>query len=155
MTIEATRLAGEWLDGFAADLGRGDVAAAVGRLAPDSYWRDLVAFTWNIATFEGPEAIGAMLAATLGDVRPGGFRIEGSASDENGVVSAWFGFETAVARGRGHLRLRDGKGWTLFTAMRELKGHEEHQGATREEGVVHGALAGGRQTSRWESLGIV
>ena len=35
------------------------------------------------------------------------------------------GFETAVGRGVGHLRLRDGKAWTLLTTMYELKGHEE------------------------------
>ena len=39
----------------------------------------------------------------------------------------------------GHLRLKDGKGYTLLTTMTELKGHEERRGATRETGIVHGA----------------
>ena len=31
----------------------------------------------------------------------------------------------AVGRGRGHVRLKDGKAWTLLTALTELKGFEE------------------------------
>ena len=43
----------------------------------------------------------------------------------------WFTFETAVGRGRGHVRLKDGKAATLFTALMELKGFEEKAGADR------------------------
>ena len=38
-------------------------------------------------------------------------------------------FETGVARGRGYLRLSDGRCWTLLTTMDELKGFEERKGA--------------------------
>src|SRR3546814_4028050 len=44
-------------------------------------------------------------------------------------------FETAVARGRGHVRLRNGKCWTLLTTMAELKGHEEPKGERRDMGA--------------------
>src|SRR5262249_19001694 len=54
----------------------------------------------------------------------------------------WIRFETAVARGRGHVRLVGGKAWTLLTAMTELKGHEERRGPTRERGVEHGVHPG-------------
>ncbi len=57
-----------------------DVDAAVSLFeSADSYWRDLVAFTWNICTQEGPDAIRAMLQARLADTRPGGFAVEGQA----------------------------------------------------------------------------
>jgi putative flavoprotein involved in K+ transport len=87
-----------------------------------------------------------MLAATLPRVRPCCFCVDGPAEILGDTISAWFTFETAVARGKGHLRLRDGAARTLLTAMRELKGFEERQGVTRDEGVVHGALKGGRET---------
>jgi putative flavoprotein involved in K+ transport len=96
------------------------------------YWRDLVAFTWNIVTFEGRPAIEAMLAARLGDVKPSFFLPEGD--------DGWFTFETAVGRGRGHVRLKDGKAATLFTALTELKGFEEQAGPTRPFGTEHGAF---------------
>ena len=42
-----------FLDKFDAALAAGDIDAAVGMFAPECYWRDLVAFTWNIKTMEG------------------------------------------------------------------------------------------------------
>ena len=47
-----------------------------------------------------------------------------------------------VARGRGHLRLRDGKAWTLLTTMTELKGFEETKGERRVKGAEHGVQPG-------------
>ena len=80
-----------WLAQFASALERGD-ADAVGALFVDtSYWRDLVAFTWNIVTFEGRPAIEGMLKARLADVQPSFFLPDG---DEG-----WFTFETAVGGG--------------------------------------------------------
>ena len=146
MTTEATTRAVLWLANFENALADGNTAAATAMFLPDGYWRDLVAFTWNFKTSEGAGEIRAMLDAVLARVKPGTFRIQGEASEAEGVTSAWFTFETTVARGKGHLRLRGGKAWTLFTTMRELKGHEERQGWTRDEGVVHGALKGGRET---------
>src|SRR5947209_14747301 len=99
-----TRQASEWLSRFGAALERGDGAAAAGLFAGECYWRDLVSFTWNIKTLEGKDDIRAMLAATLPGVRPARWQVEGEATEEDGVTSAWLTFETAVARGKGHLR---------------------------------------------------
>ena len=106
----------DWLSSFAAALKRGDAAGVAELFAGDGYWRDLVSFTWNIVTLEGRAAIADMLQARLDDVRPGSFR--------SGDREGWFTFETAVGRARGHVRLKDGKAWTLFTALMELKGFE-------------------------------
>ena len=54
------------------------------------------------------------------------------------MTEAWIAFETEVGRGRGHLRLKEGKAWTLLTTLDELKGHEEPRGDRRPQGVVHG-----------------
>ena len=108
----------------------------------DSYWRDLVAFTWNICTQEGPDAIRAMLQARLADVKPTAVAVEGQATEAGGGIDAWFTFETAVARGRGHLRLKEGKAWTLLTTMTELKGFEERKGAHRIKSAEHGVHPG-------------
>ncbi|MGJ7557350.1 NAD(P)-binding domain-containing protein [Variovorax sp. RB3P1] len=141
-TTGPTRAAAQWLADFAAALARNDIDAAVALFEPDSYWRDLVAFTWNIRTQEGPEAVRAMLAARLADTQPTAFAVEGDATEADGVVDAWFTFETRVARGRGHLRLRNGKAWTLLTTMTELKGFEEKTGDNRVKGAEHGVHKG-------------
>src|SRR3984885_7732954 len=51
-----------------------------------------------------------------------------------GVVEAGIAFETAAGRGRGHLRLRDGRCWTLLTTLAELRGHGERRGPTPPKG---------------------
>ena len=91
-------------------LERGDVDAAAALFDADSYWRDLVAFTWNIRTMEGQDQIREMLQAQLADAEALELRQDpGEASiAAGGVVEGWFTFETAVARGHGQLRLKDG-----------------------------------------------
>ena len=83
-----------------------------------------------------------MLAARLEDVVPSGFARCGEATLEDGVLEGWFRFETRVARCRGHVRLRDGRIWTLFTAIDELKGHEERVRERRPAGAEHGVHPG-------------
>ena len=142
LSTHPTQAASAWLADFNSALTGGDIDAAVALFEADSYWRDLVAFTWNICTQENPEAIRAMLQARLADVQPSNFAVEGNATEADGVTDAWFTFETAVARGRGHLRLRGGKAWTLLTTMTELKGFEERKGAQRIKGAEHGVHPG-------------
>jgi len=50
-----------------------------------------------------------MLDANLTRVQPGSWLIDGEASVADGVTDAWLTFETAIARGKGRLRLKDGK----------------------------------------------
>jgi len=138
-----------WLSEFGDALAAGDPAAAAALFTEDCFWRDLIAFTWNIKTMEGPAAVEEMLAATLAQVQPSGWRITDGEepADAGGVVEAWIDFETAAGRGRGHVRLRDGRCWTLLTSLYELKGHEEPQApGRRPKGVQHGAI---RERTTW------
>ena len=137
-----------WLADFEAALAACDVDRVVAKFAVDSFWRDLVSFTWNLKTVEGRDGVADMLGARLADTSPSGFRTrEPATADGTGadtVTSAFIEFETAVGRGTGHLRLkRDAEGndvaWTLLTALQELKGFEERRGATRVMGAVHGS----------------
>jgi putative flavoprotein involved in K+ transport len=130
------------LEALDAALQSGDTAAAVELFQPDCYWRDLVAFTWNIKTMEGREQIAAMLDSQLGAIKPSKLKLaeeEEPATDANGVTQGWITFETDVARGSGFIRLKNGRIWTLLTTMAELKGHEEPKGQRRPMGAEHGA----------------
>src|SRR5688572_29978433 len=111
---QPTKQVSDWLAAFGAALDRGDAAAASSMFGDESYWRDLVSFTWNIKTLEGKNEIGAMLVATLPAAKPGQWQLAGDATEDAGVVQGWFTFETAVARGKGHIRLKSGKCWTLL-----------------------------------------
>jgi putative flavoprotein involved in K+ transport len=139
-TLAPTAQAARWLAQWAAALAAGDVAAAAALFDRTCYWRDLVAFTWNIKTFEGRDAIAATLEATVPHAAPSNWQIEGEPTVADGITTAWFTFETAVARGKGHLRLKGDTCFTMLTTMTELKGFEERSGPTREPGVQHGAF---------------
>jgi len=131
--------AATWLASFARALEASDVTAASGLFADESYWRDLLTFTWNIKTMEGRAAIEAMLRETLATTSPSAWTLTGEATSDGGVIEAWFTFETAAAWGQGVMRLRDGRCRTLFTAMTDLKGFEERKGPARPLGVRHKA----------------
>jgi len=146
-TLEPVKAAAEvsaWLEEFSAALTAQDPVAAAALFGEECWWRDLIAFTWNITTMEGQAAIAAMLRETLGRVRPAGWRITPGEepAEAGGVTEAWLEFETAAGRGSGHLRLREGRAWTLLTTLHELTGHEEAQGAARPLGAEHGASPG-------------
>ncbi|MEM7426481.1 MAG: NAD(P)/FAD-dependent oxidoreductase [Pseudomonadota bacterium] len=131
-----------WLASLEEALSSGDAKGASLLFAPESYWRDMVAFTWNIATFEGPSAIEQMLAATLGATAPRDWRLEGQPQENEGCLECWFSFQTAAGTGRGHVRLRDGKGFTLLTTLASLHEHPWRTGRQRPRGVDHGASKG-------------
>ncbi|MDX1122772.1 SidA/IucD/PvdA family monooxygenase [Sinorhizobium medicae] len=135
---------GTRIDTVLAKLGRalerGDIDAAVNLFQADCYWRDLVAFTWNLKTMEGQDQIRDMLTSQLAAIKPARLRQDEMErpGDADGVTEGWFEFETEVARGHGHIRLKNGLIWTLLTTMTELKGHEEPRGARRRLGAEHG-----------------
>jgi putative flavoprotein involved in K+ transport len=131
-----------WVKAFGDALARGDVAGTAELFAEESYWRDLLAFTWNITTSEGRPAIRAMLEARLAETQPAQLAVTDEATDVDGVVSGWFTFETARARAIAYVRLREGLAWTLLTSMEELKGYEENKGRRRPFGAEHGVHQG-------------
>ena len=132
-----------WLADFESALAVRDIDRAVAKFATDSFWRDLVAFTWNIKTVEGRDQIADMLGERLAATDPSNFRTREDATEDAGVLSAFIEFDTAVGRGVGHLRLKGDpagdQAWTLLTALQELKGHEERKGPSRVLGAVHGS----------------
>src|SRR2546430_10553655 len=132
----------KWLADFERALTAGNIDVAADLFVDDCYWRDLVSFTWNIVTVEGREGVRDMLGQTLGHVQPNGFAIAdelGEPGEAGGVTESWIKSETSAGRGIGHLRLRDGKAWTLLTTLNDLKGHEELMTERRTKGVEHGA----------------
>ena len=132
------------LAALVADLERAliaqDADAVAALFATDSYWRDLAAFTWNLNTSEGPEQIRAMAAAQLAQIAPKALTLDPAetVTEADGVAEGWLVLETAAGRGVGHIRMKDGRIWTLLTTLHELKGHEEPCKLRRPMGAEHG-----------------
>ncbi len=128
-----------WLARLEAALQAQDAAAAAALFRPDGMWRDLLAFTWNIETASGRQAIERMLRATLTRSKPSNFHIPSERTPPRWVsragqetIECLFGFDTAFGPCSGVVRLvRDEKdparllAWTINTNLQELRGHEE------------------------------
>lgn len=134
------------LDTFGAALEAGRIDDAVNQFAEDCYWRDLVAFTWNLKTVEGRDQVRDMLQVQLSTAKPSNWRVAAGeeATEADGVLESWITFETATGRGYGLVRFKNGQIWTLLTALAELKGHEEKSGFTRPLGAKHGQDLGAK-----------
>lgn len=128
-----------WVEKLAAALSSDTPTQAAQLFEKEGYWRDLVAFTWNIKTLAGRSAISEMIAATMATAAPSNWRVEQDATETDGVVEAWITFDTKEATGRGYLRLRDGLAWTFLTTMTELKNYPEKRNKLRPKGAEHGA----------------
>jgi putative flavoprotein involved in K+ transport len=136
--LDARQRVDGWLAAFEAALAARDADRAAALFATTSFWRDLVAFTWNLKTVENRDGVKDLLLATMDSTDARGFHTTEEPTGADGVVEAWIGFETAAGRARGHLRLTDEGAFTLLTTLYELKGHEEPLGATRPKGAEHG-----------------
>jgi cation diffusion facilitator CzcD-associated flavoprotein CzcO len=150
-TDDVSIAAESWLAQFEAALAGTDDGALHGLFVAESYWRDVLALSWNIQTINGASAILNALKVHAGRVSPRGFAVAPDRAPPRRVmragtnaIEAIFKFETAEGRGSGILRLipdtDDGnrlKAWTLLTALDELKGFEEQLGTSRPRGQAY------------------
>jgi cation diffusion facilitator CzcD-associated flavoprotein CzcO len=147
-TDDISIAAENWLAQFESAIAKPNDTLLKPLFHPDSYWRDVLALSWNLQTVNGADAILKELKAHAVRAAPGGFRIDPDRAAPRRVtragsnaIEAIFKFETRQGRGSGILRLipdaSDGnrlKAWTLLTALDELKGFEEPLGSSRPRG---------------------
>ncbi|MFQ3452120.1 NAD(P)/FAD-dependent oxidoreductase [Bradyrhizobium sp. UFLA01-814] len=150
-TDDISVAADNWLVQFEDALASPDDVLLKPLFHPDSYWRDVLALSWNIQTVNRAFAIIEELPAHARHSAPHDFRIDAGRAAPRRVtragthaIEAIFKFETAVGRGHGIVRLIPDaadddrlKAWTLLTALEELKGFEEQQGHTRPRGQAY------------------
>ena len=86
LALPPVQIATQWLADFGSALKERDLDRVMGLFDADCYWRDLVSFTWNICTQEGPDAIQGMLEKRLNEVDPGHFSVEGNPTEADGVI---------------------------------------------------------------------
>jgi cation diffusion facilitator CzcD-associated flavoprotein CzcO len=130
--------AADWLRRFEQALAGGEVGAIAALFLPDAHWRDVLGTAWTLNTVSGAPALASALAQLPPAGRPRAFacaqgRVAAQWVERVGerTIEALIAFETGAGPGEGVLRLRrdpgDGvlKGWTLLTALVEIRGHEE------------------------------
>jgi cation diffusion facilitator CzcD-associated flavoprotein CzcO len=149
-TQTAHKLASNWLAEWSLAIQKEDAFAAAGMFDENGYWRDLLAFTWDLRTFHGVSVIAGAFSEFIPRTVATGFHLEEGqeviVTERDGVrcIEAIFLFETSLTRARGHLRLvrevgneSSWKAWTLLTAAKELIGFEEMIGHRRPRGNEH------------------
>jgi putative flavoprotein involved in K+ transport len=122
-----------WLAAFSGALSARQPAAVAALFAENGFWRDFVAFTWDIRTLEGRNDIRDMVDATPESAESTCWTA--LSEEAEGAEEGFITFETPLGRGRGYVRLQNGLCWTLLTTLDDLKGHEARSGRLRAQGA--------------------
>ena len=136
-----------WLNAFESAIAAKDMSAVDRLFISDSHWRDLVAFTWGVSTFNGHREINSAFQKFFLPANPKNIHLSLHRTPPRWVqragvdtIEAIFCFETDTGRGSGVLRLvsnPDAEGyaaWVLLTTLDEIKGHEEQIDERRPRG---------------------
>lgn len=155
-------IAQQWIIKLESVLESKDASKLSTVLHHDSWWRDMLAFSWDIRTIHGLDKVAAYLSENWTSnnlsnlkIRETGKFAPHAESPTDGLewVESMFDFETNVGNGSGMLRLVQGpdgvwKGHMIYTALKGLKGFEEGEGYRRPRGGVE-KLPGGIAKGNW------
>ncbi|KIK03022.1 hypothetical protein K443DRAFT_677178 [Laccaria amethystina LaAM-08-1] len=175
--VDATSVASTWLSSFSKFAETGDVEGVTNLLVASDfsssllgpfndnttasssvslYWKDILALTWDLRTFEGTATIKAFLVDRLADAQIQNVKLSDDIKPQLQQPHpdlAWiqllFTFETKIGSATGIARLVplkigdrvEWKGQSIFTHLDSLKGFPEKIGALRNPEPNHG---------RWE-----
>lgn len=137
--LDAAKVVNDWLSSFMESSENGCAGDMLDHfLKEESWWRDFLSLTWDIACHNGSEAICKYLstsragfaeakAENLGALQP---RLE----DLGGLrfIQSGFSFKNNFGTGRGVLRLANvgvdqWKAWTVFTVLENLNGESGYE----------------------------
>jgi thioredoxin reductase len=146
MPAALAAVAEQWLARFESALLQADASSLRSLFEADCHWRDLLAFTWDIRTSSGTEAVVADLQRHAGRAQACGFRVDPERTAPRRArragrecIEVIFQFEAGEGPAAGVLRLAADtqRAWTLLTALSDLEGHEEHVGRLRPKGQAY------------------
>jgi cation diffusion facilitator CzcD-associated flavoprotein CzcO len=146
-----------WLDDHASAMESGSVERVLTTLVDGAWWRDLLALSWDLGTYEGSDLISGLLDEHLRSARPSSFASDPAfgpvdSTSDAGTITGFFTFETPTAWCRGVATLTEIDGtWraaSVMTGMEDLKGQERALGTRRPTGPRH--LPGARTSHNWK-----
>lgn len=135
--LDAAKIVNDWLSSFTESLSQGQSDDILGHfLEKESWWRDFVSFSWDIACHNGAEAIcNYLTSSAVGFAEPKADQpgaLQPQLADMGGLrfIQSGFGFKTKFGTGRGVVRLANvgphqWKAWTVFTVLEQLNGQDE------------------------------
>lgn len=160
-STDTAQVAATVISSVNAAIAATDYPALSNLFVAEGFWRDHLALTWDFRTAQGPSSILEFLKQASGS--SDGFRLKKVEVDaatafkapklapldpEGKVVGVQFFIkvQTAIGNGPGVASLVEVDGqwkiFSLYTSLRELKGHEEGVDAHRPVGVQHGQIPG-------------
>ncbi|CAN5206234.1 NAD(P)/FAD-dependent oxidoreductase [soil metagenome] len=142
-------LAAAWLTRFQDALESDDEHAVAATFVEDSYWRDVMALTWDIGWTGTDTAIAERFLSTARQMHPRDFAISERHTPPRRVtrltrevIEAFFTFTTDVGKGVGVVRLVPDESapggyaaWTILTTIKELRGFEDQPPAVRRDDI--------------------
>jgi hypothetical protein len=156
-SIDPDAVAASWVKSFNKTISSPHVSGITELFLSESYWRDQLCLSWDFHCLNGLDKIVTQLQQSKNGSRIKSLTLDKSSAlrspnatvfDSDGkvhTVQAFLTVETDVGNGAGIVRLvQDAGKWkvfTLFTILKELKGHEELIGKKRPFGVEHGEHA--------------
>ncbi|MBO6948906.1 MAG: NAD(P)/FAD-dependent oxidoreductase [Rhodospirillales bacterium] len=136
-------IANAWLSDFENALTGNDQEAIAALFLDDGHWRDILAFSWDLYSVSGPEAIAEKICSAQADAKASNFHIPDTRTPPRSVkragtdvIEVMFDFKTGIGTGSGIVRLRDTdegdwRAWTFSTTLQALDGYPETTSAIR------------------------
>ncbi|KAH7881623.1 uncharacterized protein C8R40DRAFT_1157849 [Lentinula edodes] len=155
--VNPEEIVSKWFSAFAKLAEAGDVEGLFSLFMSESYWRDVLAFTWDFRTFIGSDKIKQFLRDRLSASKAKMFKLRDDYLELQQPYPdiAWIGFlfdfevgDVGKASGVGRLMPQSDGSWkahTIFTNLEELKGNPEKVGEMRESRMDHGLWSAQRQ----------
>jgi putative flavoprotein involved in K+ transport len=100
-----------WLEKFEQAISSRDAVLFNSLFIERSYWRDLVAFTWNFRQVHGRDALSQLMWSVADEITPKNFRLSPNRpapslipQSDDGMMEAFIEFETAAGTGDGYVQ---------------------------------------------------
>lgn len=156
-------VASQWISKLESVLASKDTSRLASIFHPDCWWRDTLAFQWDLRTVHGLDKLTEFIGKHQETAQISNLRLHQNgqfapslAKPMEGLewIESMFDFETKTGRGSGMLRVVQGadgiwKGYMMYTVLKELKGAEEIAGYRRPHGG-NNSLLGGAIKGNWQ-----
>ncbi|KAL0574959.1 hypothetical protein V5O48_007004 [Marasmius crinis-equi] len=150
LNIDATKITQEWFASFEKYVVSNDANGVGNLFAGESYWRDMLALTWDFRTFIGQDKIKQFLKDRLDVSKLNDLKLrDGSPTlSQPGPDLAWIQFmfdfklgQVGLGMGIGRLIPQSDGSWKchcMYTNLEDLQGFPEQIGALRNAEPSHG-----------------
>ena len=87
--VDHVAVASKWFHAFVPLVERADTAGILDLLTEDAFWRDALALTWDLRTFDGPPNIKRFLDDRLKAAKLTNLKLGHPSLVDNSPVSVW------------------------------------------------------------------